>query len=79
MTLKTCESCGMPMVNKSDFGGGKETNQYCKHCTLPNGILKPRHEVREGMILFYMKNKKADRQTASAYVDERMAGMPAWK
>ncbi len=79
MTLKTCDSCGMPMVGKSDFGGGKETNQYCKYCTLPNGILKPRHEVRENMILFYMKNKKADRAAAASYVDERMACMPAWK
>ncbi|VVC04090.1 Putative zinc ribbon domain protein [Candidatus Bilamarchaeum dharawalense] len=79
MTLVMCESCGMPMAQKSDFGGGKMDNKYCKYCTLPNGVLKPRHEVRENMILFYMKTKKQDRATASAYVDERMASMPAWK
>jgi hypothetical protein len=79
MTLKTCESCGMPMTSKSDFGGGNPDNRYCRHCTLSNGTLKPRHEVRENMILFYMKNRKADRAAAAAYVDERMAGMPAWK
>ena len=79
MTLKTCDSCGMPMVSKFDFGGGNEANLYCKHCTLSNGTLKPKHEVREGMILTYMKNKKADRAIASSYVDERMASMPAWK
>lgn len=67
------------MVGTFDFGGGNKSNPYCKHCTLPNGTLKPMHEIRESMILIYMKNKKSDRASASAYVDERMAGMPAWK
>lgn len=67
------------MVGVFDFGGGNRENSYCKHCTLSNGTLKPRHEIRENMILLYMKNKKQDRAVASAYVDERMASMPAWK
>lgn len=79
MTLKKCESCGMPMMKKSDFGGGKENNRYCTHCTYPDGGLKPQHEIRGGMILYFMKTKKMDRAKAAQFVDEHMAGMPAWK
>jgi len=50
-----------------------------KYCTYENGTLKPRHEVREGMVMFYMKAKKIDRKKAEAYVDEIMAGVPVWK
>ncbi len=77
--MKRCESCGMPMEKKDDFGGEKEGNKYCKHCTYPDGNLKPRHEVREGMIKFYMKMKHMPRAEAEKFVDEHMAGMPAWQ
>jgi hypothetical protein len=69
----------MPMVNLSDFGGMKKGNRYCKHCTYSDGMLKPRHEVREGMIAYYMKAKRVDRAHAENYVDEIMAGQPAWQ
>lgn len=67
------------MEKKDDFGGGKEDNKYCKHCSYPDGNLKPRHEIREGMIVFYMKRKGLGRADAEKFVDEYMAGMPAWK
>lgn len=67
------------MINRSDFGGGNESNRYCKHCTLSNGVLKPLHEVRESMIAYYMKAKKWERTQATQFVDEKMAGQPAWK
>jgi len=79
MDVKKCESCGMPMLKPSDFGGMREGNKYCKHCSYEDGTLRPRHEVREGMILFYMKMKKSDRKSAEQYVDEVMAGQPAWQ
>ena len=79
MDLKKCESCGMPMVRLSDFGGMKAGNRYCKHCAYENGDLRPRHEVRENMVLYYIKTKRKDRSESEAYVDEIMAGQPAWR
>lgn len=79
MDLKKCESCGMPMMKPSDFGGGKEENRYCLHCTYSNGELKPRHEIREGMVVYYMKMKKLDRKSSEQFVDDYMAKMPAWQ
>ncbi|MFH0737634.1 MAG: zinc ribbon domain-containing protein [Candidatus Micrarchaeota archaeon] len=78
MDLKKCESCGMPMVKLTDFGGMKKENDYCRHCTYEDGMLRPRHEVREGMILYYMKTKRKERSDAESYVDEIMAGQRAW-
>ena len=79
MELKNCESCGMPMHGQSDFGGRDVKNRYCTYCTYGNGQLRPWHEVRENMVMFYMKAKRIDRSEADAYVDEIMAGMPAWR
>ncbi|MEW6748214.1 MAG: zinc ribbon domain-containing protein [Candidatus Micrarchaeota archaeon] len=79
MDVKKCESCGMPLLKTSDFGGMDQKNRYCKHCTYEDGMLKPRHEVREGMVLFYMKMKRRERKEAEEYVDEVMAGQPAWQ
>ncbi len=69
----------MPMMKKSEFGGGDEKNRYCKFCTYEDGNLLPRHVVRENMIIYYMKMKKIEREDAASYVDEHMAGMPAWQ
>jgi hypothetical protein len=77
--MKNCESCGMPMMKPSDFGAGKEENRYCAHCTYPDGTLKPRHEVREGMIAHFMKMRGVERKEAEQYVDEHMSNMPAWQ
>jgi hypothetical protein len=77
--MKKCESCGMPMMKSSDFGGGRDGNRYCVHCTYQNGELKPRHEVREGMILHFMKMKRVERAEAEKFVDGHMASLPAWQ
>ncbi|MBD3209781.1 hypothetical protein GF318_00175 [Candidatus Micrarchaeota archaeon] len=77
--IKKCESCGMPMMKQSDFGGAREDNRYCAHCTYENGNLKPRHEVREGMIAYFIKMKKLERKAAEEFVDRHMARMPAWQ
>ncbi|HSB47712.1 MAG TPA: zinc ribbon domain-containing protein [Candidatus Bilamarchaeum sp.] len=79
MDLKKCDSCGMPMTKTSDFGGMKKDNRYCKYCTYDNGQLKPRHEIHENMVQFYMKAKKLERKAAEQYVDEIMARSPAWQ
>jgi predicted sulfurtransferase len=74
-----CESCGMPMEKKEDFGAQDEENRYCTHCTDENGVLKNREDVRALMIAFYMKMNHSTREEALEFVEEHMAKMPAWK
>jgi hypothetical protein len=74
-----CESCGMPMEKKDDFGAGNVENRYCVHCTDESGVLKSREEVRAGMVAFYMKMNGSGRENAERFVEEHMAKMPAWK
>ena len=49
-----CDSCGMPMTTREDFGGGDEKNLYCVHCTDSEGNLKTFEEVLEGLTYFVM-------------------------
>lgn len=79
MDLKKCESCGMMMTRPSDFGGRNQKNRYCSECTYDNGQLRPRFEIREKMVLFYMKAKSFERRDAEQFVDEMMARNPAWQ
>jgi hypothetical protein len=69
----------MPMAKASDFGGRNVKNRYCTHCTYQDGNLKPRHEIRENMVAYFMKMKRVDRAEAESFVDGLMAGMPAWQ
>ncbi|OGO58337.1 MAG: hypothetical protein A2025_02175 [Chloroflexi bacterium RBG_19FT_COMBO_47_15] len=71
-------SCGMPMTQLEDSGGGNPENLYCAHCSKPDGSLKSYQEVFEGMVKFMMMSQKMDRMTAESAVKERMSRMPAW-
>jgi uncharacterized glyoxalase superfamily protein PhnB len=75
---KACMSCGMPMTKAEDFGGGNQENLYCVYCSRPDGSLKSREEVFQGMVKFMMISQKMDRETAESAVNERMSKMPAW-
>jgi hypothetical protein len=77
--MQKCESCGMPLLKPSDFGGMNEKNKYCSHCSYPDGNLKPRHEIRENMVTYFMRMKRCERPAAEKFVDELMAAMPAWQ
>lgn len=55
MKEKICESCGMPMKNINEFGGGNPENKYCIHCTDGNGSLKPYEEKVRDYTNFIMK------------------------
>ena len=77
--LKACESCGMPMGEAKDHGGGDVGNPYCVHCTDEAGKLKSRVEIREGMINLYMSRMGKPREEAEKFVDEQMNKLPAWK
>jgi len=77
--VTACESCGMPMETLDMHGGGIEENPYCIYCTDAHGHLKPRADVREGMIQFYMDTMGKSRAEAERVVDVTMAQMPAWR
>ena len=78
VTAKNCMSCGMPMTKPEDFGGGNPANIYCVHCSNPDGSLKSRDEVFEGMVNFMMISQNMDRGIAEGAAKEYMAKMPAW-
>ncbi len=67
------------MEEPEDFGGKNENNESCVYCSDSDGNLKPRNEVREGMIAFWMQRENVDRPSAEKNVDKYMAKMPAWK
>ncbi|MHA2222752.1 MAG: zinc ribbon domain-containing protein [Candidatus Thorarchaeota archaeon] len=74
-----CVSCGMTMEKSEEFGGHKVGNKSCVYCSDSEGILKPKNEVREGMVNFWMQRESIDRSTAEEKTDEYMSKMPAWK
>ena len=77
-TAKNCLSCGMPMTKLEEFGGGNPASVYCVHCSHPDGSLKSREEVFEGMVNFMMASQNMDRKTAESAAREYMDKMPAW-
>jgi len=77
-TAKNCMSCGMSMSKAEDFGGKNPANIYCVHCSNPDGSLKSRAEVFEGMVSFMMVSQNIDRQVAESAAREYMSKMPAW-
>ena len=79
MTMMICESCGMPMEGPATHGGHKPDNKYCAYCTTPDGKLKGRAQVREGMIKYMMKSERKTEEEARRLVDDHMSRMPAWK
>ncbi len=73
-----CQSCGMPMNNPADYGGGNEENNYCVHCTHPDGTLKTYDEIFEGLVFMYIKTRNMARADAEPAARDYMAMMPAW-
>jgi len=76
--IKKCLSCGMPLGQPEDFGGGNPENVYCSHCSHPDGSLKSYDEVASGMVNFMMSTQNMDREAAEKATGEYMARMPAW-
>jgi len=75
---KRCLSCGMPMTNSEDFGGGNPANVYCVHCANPDGSIKGYEEVLQGTVNFIMTSQNMDRETAESAAREHLTKMPAW-
>lgn len=74
-----CESCGMPMRNQEDFGGGRLDNHYCVYCTDSDGNLKPYEEVLQNMKAFAIKTMGISETEALKMAQEGMSKLPAWK
>lgn len=74
-----CEACGMPMTQPSQHGNGDARYPYCLYCTDPVGQLRPRGEIREGMIHYVMKSENWAREKAEVEVDRQLAHLPAWQ
>lgn len=78
MQEKVCESCGMPMVEASDFGGGNTENKYCKYCTNETGELKDFETKLKDTIHFMISRMNVDPSVAEKLARETLAKMPAW-
>ncbi|MFC1860784.1 VOC family protein [Chloroflexota bacterium] len=74
----TCMSCGMPMSFIEDYGGQNPDNIYCVHCSNPDGSLKSRDEVYNGVVNFMMVSRNMDKETAETAAKEYLVKMPAW-
>lgn len=79
MSEKLCESCGMPMVTPSDFGGANTSNSYCKYCTLEDGTLKDFETKFEETVHFIGSRMNVDREVAIQMAKNTMRRMPAWQ
>jgi len=77
--VNECESCGMPMEKDEDFGGNDPKNKYCKHCTFPDGELKPYEEVLKGMSNHMVETQGISLEEARKKAREYLKTMPAWK
>jgi hypothetical protein len=77
--VEPCDSCGMPMREIEEHGGGDWNNPHCVHCTNRTGKLKSRQEVRESLIELYMSRMELPREEIEKMVDKQMKKLPAWK
>ena len=75
---KSCSSCGMPMRNDQDFGGGRLDNEYCVHCTDVEGNLKPYETVLANLQAFAIRNMGVSETEALKMAQEGMSKLPAW-
>lgn len=74
-----CDACGMPMSRPSQHGNGDLASRICIYCTDLAGNLKPRSEIREGMVQYTMKLENWPREKAELEVDRQMSRLPAWQ
>lgn len=78
-TAPRCEACGMVMSTPSQHGNGNSGGRLCIYCTDLAGNLKPRSEIREGMIQYTMKLENWTREQAEQAVDNQLSRLPAWQ
>ncbi len=74
-----CIACGMPMMQPAEFAAGDVTKNYCRHCCRPDGSMKSRHEVLEGMSAFIVRTQGIDLSAARRVAEDAMSKLPAWR
>jgi len=76
-STKRCESCGMPLEEKTT---SKHDGRYCVYCQdQQTGELKNKEEVREGSIQAAMRLMGKTRDEAEKMADEMMPQLPRWQ
>lgn len=75
-----CGSCGMPMTQVSERGGGNPEAEYCVHCSNDEGNLVLGFED----IVTYYTNDFIKRRGLNPEIARRLAGetvskLPAWR
>ncbi len=74
--MKFCYSCGAPL-DAPDFKGPVEN--FCKYCTDENGTLKPKEEIKSGIMQFLQSwQPDVSAQEAEKRAEHYMLAMPAW-
>jgi len=75
--MKKCESCGMPLDEKTT---SKHDGRYCIYCQDQNtGGLKTYERVREGSIGAAMRLMGKTKEEAEKIADEMLPNFPRWK
>jgi len=79
MSQVVCESCGMPMRQKEEFGGGIVGNKYCTHCTTPEGVLKSFDEIVQNLKNLIVSRMDVQAEEALEMAKKNLVKMPAWQ
>lgn len=77
--MKSCLTCGMPLVNKEDFPGCDENGDFCIHCVNEDGSLKTCEEIFDGGVQFFMETVGDDRSLAERLTRKNMRQLPYWQ
>lgn len=76
----SCGSCGMPLVQDSDFSGGDRTHQLCAWCGDPQDRLKvTQEEVVAACARSFIEKQGLDQAAARTLAERYIAGLPVWK
>lgn len=78
-SVKTCISCGMPMMNPSDYPLNDESKDYCKYCARPDGSMQSYPEKLEGTAGFLVSTQGLDSEAAHKMAVRILSKLPAWK
>lgn len=78
-TCPSCHSCGMPLINVSDFALGDVNQQFCFHCTDSQGQLKPYDEVLRLVADYLVHSQGLAMPAAMGIAKEMMSKLPAWR
>jgi hypothetical protein len=77
--MKTCIACGMPMAKPEEFAAGDTSQDYCIHCSRPDGSMQSYEEKLDSMIGFIIRTQGFDENAARQSARELMAKLPAWQ